>query len=813
MSFSSLKRRFSSPFSSDKRRKTKKKRFEPFWRRPLHEFRRGFNLKRELPSPSPRFRPPDPGLRSPPRIRRRTQFNIHDEFKSPDRADAMSISSSPYASPTMSRDTMSILSSLDHSPVRGNINSLQFPPGTPVVAPVSRDPGTPSAPPVDPGPGGPGPPVGDPYNVQVYDDWNTFQPQYKYRRATQRITTAGARNRYGLTFRTASPQQRENRVDDRYTGYGGYRKRRRAYYRNPYSRKRRSRRRRYRRRFYPGGGAYGQRLYRGGGTFFSRLGLLAKKGLVDCAKGAATGLMDSFGGNASGGGMISTNNIINGGAGHDGAGPIIRFSGPTETGDLLLSHTEFVTQIYAAPDSQFLQQSFDINVGLEDTFKWLSSIAANYHEYELIQCAFTFKPTISNFITQSGVVGTVGMAVQYNVDEEAFSSWNVLMGDVSSVSSKLTEGMAAGIECEASKVPGNSTNKFVRTGGLSPDKNIRNYDMAKLTFAQVNVNPDLANQAIGELWVSYTVRLRRPCMRDVEGQAGTRSLFCSVQTPTNVPCTQIAGMGPGTGVEGYTFDTSGPSFVKCVNNMFDAGISTDIFGPRSLVFGLAAGVPGGVDEITTYGDPGVPLDGRIPCGMTPGYTLNANNGDQRVTTITFPAQMGGIFTLNMQVTIAPGQAALVPGTNCFVGMTRIFVNTDGNVAAIKDHLYPQHEHPVTPANAGAQWTAGYITYNSASDPGNNFTTSTRASTTMTLKFHFKVDPLTQSAAGVAVVNNQIHIVGDWYSDASFGGSVGSQMQLGTSSISISEYNHFDHDTVLNQAPQMEYVSNGSLYNP
>lgn len=769
----------------------------------------------------------DIDISSPPRQRRRYMTSLPDPTPS-DPYSPMSIVSSTPSTPD-------VLRALDHSPVRTSINSMQ-PPGNWATDETKSDVPIRSPPNVrrvrratgptfqfvgsSPLPSSGGPPQVPTFGLDPYqgvdqatatdENWSTFQPRYKYRRATQRITPAGARQRYGLTFKTATPTQQANRIDDNYHGYGGYRKRRRAFYRNPYSRRRRSKRRRYRRRYYPGGGAYGARLYRGAGSFWSRLGLIAKKGLADCVGGAASGLATSL---ASGQGMISTNNIINGGAGHDGISSIVRFSGPTETGDLLLSHTEFVSQIYAAPDSQFLQQHFDINVGLESTFKWLSSIAANYHEYELIQCAFSFKPTISNFITQSGVVGTVGMAVQYNVDEEAFSSWDVLMGDVSSVSSKLTEGMAAGIECDPTKVPGNSTNKFVRTGGLAPDKNIRNYDMAKLTFAQVNVNPDLANQAIGELWVSYTVRLRRPCMRDVEGQAGTRSLFCSVQTPTNAALTQIPGTAPGSGIQGQCFDTSGPSFTQCVNNMFDADISTDIFGPRTTNFGLPAAVPGGVTEVTYYGDPGVPLDGRIPCAMTPGYTLNAQDCDQRATTITFPAQMGGIFVLNMIVTIAPGQAALVPGTNCFVGMTRIYVNTDGNVTPIKDILHPQHEHPVTPANAQAQWTSGSISYQSASNPTDNFGTATRASTTMQLKFHFKVEPLTQSSAGAAVTNNQIHVVGDYYSDASFGGSAAAQMQLGTSMISISEYNHFDHDAVLNQAPQLEYVSNGTIYNP
>jgi hypothetical protein len=71
------------------------------------------------------------------------------------------------------------------------------------------------------------------------------------------------------------------------------------------------------------------------------------------------------------------------------------FTPETDAG-IQISRREYVSEIYGPPlvagePAPFTIQTFAINPGLEKTFPWLSQLAQNYDEYELVQCIFTFK--------------------------------------------------------------------------------------------------------------------------------------------------------------------------------------------------------------------------------------------------------------------------------------------------------------------------------------------------------------------------------------------------------------------------------------
>lgn len=662
-------------------------------------------------------------------------------------------------------------------------------------------------------------PMGDGIPAAPLAAWGLTEPEYRYRTVRQRVPRAQALARYGVTWGVATPSQRVARATDEYYGRGKlYRKRRRAYYRNPYSRRRRSKRRRYRRYRRRRRGSYPPgSLYRGTGSFLSSAGSWMNRNLlqpgINCARTIGSEALHSLG-NAVGTGAIKTNNIINDGLGHVGD-PIIKFAGASETGAIILSHTEFVTQVYGATSSNFTQDTYDINVGLEPTFNWLSSIAANYNEYEMIQLAFTFKPTIGDFLTTNGIIGTVGMAVQYNVKEDPWLSWNAMMTDVSAVSSKLTEGCAAGVECDPNIGGKHAVHKFIRTGGLTADKNIRNYDMAKLTFAQSNVNADLADQQIGELWVSYTVKLIRPTAKDVQGQAGTRSAYYSVDMGLNrITC--ALGETNTTGI-GSIFDLRGPAFFAAAENMFDLDLAEICQGNRTdpVAYGLSV-IPGGISEVTEYttGGSNAP-DGPIKCCLTPGMALNQFNpapGQQqrRPLTITFPAQMSGIFELVFKCQV---QSTTTPEKG-FIGQFRCFVNQGSGIEPIDDMLLPEtwNNDPSTdPIAAAHQWRAGYGTF------GYDFDTSqspsgARCSSFVTFVFHFKLSAVTQPAAGVPVVNNQIHLVGDFAPNV----ADGSIRVLKNASLDVHEYNALESTAGSNPVvnhPEIANVVTGAVYNP
>lgn len=71
--------------------------------------------------------------------------------------------------------------------------------------------------------------------------------------------------------------------------------------------------------------------------------------------------------------------------------------GGDETGSICISNREYVGDIFAPSASgTFSVTPFPLNPGLEQSFPWLSQLAANYEEYEFIQLVFEFKSVFPN---------------------------------------------------------------------------------------------------------------------------------------------------------------------------------------------------------------------------------------------------------------------------------------------------------------------------------------------------------------------------------------------------------------------------------
>jgi hypothetical protein len=135
----------------------------------------------------------------------------------------------------------------------------------------------------------------------------------------------------------------------------------------------------------------------------------------------------------------------------------------------------------------------------------------------MVQCIFTYRSTLTDVISDNnGQVGQIVMVHNTNVNKAPFAQKHLMMGYDGAQSSKTTEHAAHGIECAPDKRPGTerlafqgSEGKFVRTKPLKTGE-IINYDLAKFQLAVAGTPDQLAHQTIGELWVSYTVRLRKP---------------------------------------------------------------------------------------------------------------------------------------------------------------------------------------------------------------------------------------------------------------------------------------------------------------
>ena len=262
---------------------------------------------------------------------------------------------------------------------------------------------------------------------------------------------------------------------------------------------------------YRGNGLYtGNGFYEGfgrdvGGLVGGSLGSLVGAGNELAAAGRWVGktAADLTGWGA--GNYALTNNTINGGGG-DGI-PSFGSDGPST---ITVTHKEYVCDIFGPEMAgTFQNQTFSLNPALQQTFPWLSQIAANFDEYTFGQLMFTYRSTVTDFVATNGQIGSVIMATQYNAEDTPFQNKQDAMEYDGAISGKCSQDIIAGVECDPHKNSG-SYGKYTRAGPVPQSEDIKTYDLGTLNVAISNTPANFANQAMGELWVSYTVQLRKP---------------------------------------------------------------------------------------------------------------------------------------------------------------------------------------------------------------------------------------------------------------------------------------------------------------
>lgn len=320
------------------------------------------------------------------------------------------------------------------------------------------------------------------------------------------------RNTYGETYKKATDDQKANRRKSGYTGRGKY-----------------------------WGRALGSALGGIGGM------------MLGGPKGAAIGgsLGGSLGDSLTGRGLYEgrgsyavSNSLMSGSS----SKPPMFKSISDETGALVVSHREYIADIFGNETTEsFKNRSYSINPGLERTFPWLSQIAQNYEEYEMVQCVFEFRSTVAVDVSSNGQVGTIVMVTNYNAGNRSFTDKNTMMQYDGAMSCKTTQSMIHGVECDPSKISGPAGN-YIRANPVVSGQDVKTYDHGLFQLASIGLPDAYANDNIGELWISYTVKLRKPRLFSGKGLNVSRDQYlCTGPTgATNI----FANMTPilGTAV-------------------------------------------------------------------------------------------------------------------------------------------------------------------------------------------------------------------------------------------------------------------------
>jgi len=252
----------------------------------------------------------------------------------------------------------------------------------------------------------------------------------------------------------------------------------------------------------------------------------------------------------------------------------------------IITHREFITDVYsgAGSPSAFTLTSYPINPGLSSSFPWLAFIAANYEEYDILGMVYEFKSNSGESVAGTNTtLGTVIMATQYDPTRPDFEGKQQMENYFFSQSCKPSQSMLHAIECKKNQTVLNHL--YVRSSAYTADQ--RFTDFGKFYIATVGMQAAGIN--LGELWVTYKVKLlkpRLPSTLSLGGNIGSATMYSTtataaspagtVQTTTTSPI--VANMF------GSTISwTAQPNSYYCVVVAINAATSAPVIGFNTLV--------------------------------------------------------------------------------------------------------------------------------------------------------------------------------------------------------------------------------------
>jgi hypothetical protein len=400
---------------------------------------------------------------------------------------------------------------------------------------------------------------------------------------------------------------------------------------------------RWRRKFasYYGPGDYRKYLSRGIGA--------AAGGALGYAQGGWAGALS---GARAGYGMGRDFSIRRGWGDYDTSGnQLIGGSGPQQqiavnpmnnTGDIFISHTEFIGNVTATVANGPAQSGFEItqytlNPGLFSTFPFLSQLSQNYILYEFEGLIFQYKPTSGEFgSANSNSLGKVVMATNYDPDAAPFLSSVQMENYDYANATKPSCGAEHGVETVPQQRASNML--YVRTGATTKDLSFT--DLGNFFIATEGIpfgSTGAATAIIGELWVTYKIRLSRANLYGT--MLGYNILFCNFlcASPTITHMKGTVQRASNKTIDCYIKDTGTDNELQVVfpDNITQASFSlqawflgdgTHYFDPSSALKWNAV----------TNGLSFIPIIDQPIAGNTDpeGYVLAPYNGDTKSDELT-----------------------------------------------------------------------------------------------------------------------------------------------------------------------------------
>lgn len=177
----------------------------------------------------------------------------------------------------------------------------------------------------------------------------------------------------------------------------------------------------------------------------------------------------------------------------------------------VVHHREFIDDIKSSTD--FNISTYRINPGIENTFPWLSSIAANYEQYVVQGLMFEFKSTSAVAVASSTTtMGTVVMATQYNSLSPDFTSKQQMENYEGCQSTVPSQSILHAIECDPKETQCGGVFNVYSPTNVAGDRRL--YDIGRFSIATVGMQD--TESVLGELWVTYKICFLKPRLTGID---------------------------------------------------------------------------------------------------------------------------------------------------------------------------------------------------------------------------------------------------------------------------------------------------------
>jgi len=190
-----------------------------------------------------------------------------------------------------------------------------------------------------------------------------------------------------------------------------------------------------------------------------------------------------------------------------GANNIPEFGSTASRGSIRVMHREYVADVLSS--ASFTLNNYLIHVGNTALWPWLATLSQNFEEAQIHGCIFEFKPTSAYAVAGTQAMGNVILATDYDVVDANYASKREMEIVEFSSSAMSNVCQIHPIECDPKQNV--LAEHYIQYGATTiadfPD-DPRFGCMGNFQIA-TNGMPT-TGEAVGELWVTYDVELRKP---------------------------------------------------------------------------------------------------------------------------------------------------------------------------------------------------------------------------------------------------------------------------------------------------------------